>query len=242
MPADTAEPLAPATEVAAPDLANDSAEETRAPLAQVSGHAIRLNFINQSNDRNNSEIVIFSRNVAVSLDEVAVAWQVIKNCGQGWSHPFVYPMDTEVSVSDSWGNFSPRFTAQSGQAFALEQTASGDTLSPAGLSNSPSEIELRNNLPMGAMTANVYKDGKLFAARTSIAPGQKAVFQFKPTLWIGVASQVVEGQVMNAAIISQVNTEIALLGIASADIIMSGGGPGPSSRPFSFNLENVVYA
>ena len=71
-------------------------------------------------------------------------------------------------------------------------------------------------------------------------PWQKAVFEFKPTIWIGVASQVVQGQVMNSAIISNINTELSLLGIASADIVMTGGGPGANSTPFAFNLENIV--
>jgi hypothetical protein len=66
------------------------------------------------------------------------------------------------------------------------------------------------------------------------------VFEFKPTIWIGVASQIVQGQVMDSAIISNINTEISLLGIASADIVMTGGGPGANSTPFAFNLENIV--
>ena len=36
---------------------------------------IQLNFINNSNDVNNSEIVIFQKNVATDFDELAVAWQ-----------------------------------------------------------------------------------------------------------------------------------------------------------------------
>ena len=45
---------------------------------------------------------------------------------------------------------------------------------------------------------------------------------------------------MNAAVVSEVNTEIPLLGIASADLLMMGGGPGPKSIPFRFVLDNVV--
>jgi len=53
---------------------------------------IALNFINNSNDANNSEIVIFQKNVATNFDELAVAWQVIRYCGQGDNHPFTFPM------------------------------------------------------------------------------------------------------------------------------------------------------
>jgi hypothetical protein len=70
---------------------------------------IKLNFINDSNDVNNSEIVIFAKNEATDVQETAVAWQVIRNCGRGDNHPFVYPMMTQVGASDSWGNLkTPR--------------------------------------------------------------------------------------------------------------------------------------
>lgn len=203
---------------------------------------IQLNFINKSNDANNSEIVIFQKNVATNFDELAVAWQVIKYCGQGDSHPFVFPMTMQVGASDSDGNCTPQQTANNGQLFAREQTASGDRLVPAGSCTSAKEVQVLNARPEGAINASIYKDGKLLAIKTAIAPQQKAVFEFKPTIWIGVASQVVQGQVMNSATMSNINTELSLQGIASADLVMTGGGPGSASTPFSFALENVKMA
>lgn len=203
---------------------------------------VRLNFINQSNDCNNSDVVIFSQNVATGFAEVAIAWRVIRNCGQGWSHPFVFPRTMSVAVSDSWGNYSPQQAAQPGELFSAVATPSGDNLISAGVANSPREVQVLNALPMGAINAHIFRDGLLFAQKTSIAPQQKAVFEFKPTIWIGVVSQVDQGQVMDAAILSNINTEISLLGIASADIVMTGGGPGAQSTPFMFTLQNVVMA
>ena len=203
---------------------------------------IKLNFINRSNDTNNSQVVIFQKNVATDFEEVATAWRVIKNCGMGDNHPFTYPMTMQVSASDSWGNYTPQFDAQNGQQFAVEKTTSGDQLIESGSSANINEIEVLNSLERGVVNANIYKSGKLLAQKTAIAPEQKAVFEFKPTLWIGIASQVQEGQVMNSAILSNINTELSLLGVASADIVMSGGGPGENSTPFQFQLQNVVMA
>ena len=203
---------------------------------------VKLNFINHSNDANNSQIVIFQKNVAADFDDHVVAWKVIQNCGQGENHPFVYPMTTQVAASDNWGNYTPRLTAEPGQLFSMRLTASGDHLAPAGAGASTREIQLSNELAKGAINANIFKAGKLLAIKTSIAPGQKAVFEFKPTLFIGVVSEVEEGSVLNAAILSSVNTELSLLGIASADIVMTGGGPGADSTPLQFNIENMVRA
>jgi hypothetical protein len=203
---------------------------------------VKLNLIDHSNDQNNSEIVIFSKNVATSFEETAVAWIVVKNLGQGSHHPFVYPEQTDVAASDSWGNYTPQYAAAPGDAFQMIRMVSGNELQADGKSVSPEEIEIKNHLPTGSINALIYKDGKLFAHKTGIAPGQKAVFQFNPTIYIGVVSQMDQGQVMDAAILSDINTQISLLGITAADIVMTGGGAGANAEPFAFTLANVVYA
>ena len=203
---------------------------------------VQLNFINQSNDHNNSEIVIFSKNASSGVNELAVAWLVIQNCGIGDNHPFVYPATSQVGVMDSWGNYSPKLDAQPGQAFAVAMTSSGDALSASGAATYPTEIQITNNLEKGAIDAFIFKDGKLFARKTSLAPRQMAAFEFRPTIWIGAASQVMQGEVMDSAVVESVNTELSLLGIASADIVMTGGGSGPDAAPISFSLENAKMA
>ncbi len=202
---------------------------------------VALNYVNRSKDTNNSDIVVFAKNTATGFDEVAVAWLVIRNCGQGDNHPFTYPMAMTISASDSYGNYTRQLAAQNGQLFRMVSSPSGDALTHGGAASS-NQVELRNDLAKGTIDARIFKDGRLFALKSSVAPKQKAVFQFKPTIWIGVASQVEQGSVVNSAIVSSVNTEISLLGIASADIVMTGGGQGASSTPFVFALENVVMA
>lgn len=207
----------------------------------MTGNTINLKLINESNDRNNSEIVIFQKNVATSFDELAVAWRVIQNLGTGNYHPFTYTFDLQVSASDSFGNFTPHLPATPGSLFSMSKDLSGDVLGIAGKSTSPEEVQVLNALETGAINASCFRDGKLLALKTGIAPQQKAVFKFKPTLFIGVASQVQEGQVLDSAIVSNINTELSLLGVASADIVMSGGGPGAGSTPFRFTLRNVQF-
>jgi hypothetical protein len=201
-------------------------------------NTIKLNFINRSNDTNNSRVVIFQQNVAE--DSLPIAWKVIQNCGRLDNHPFKFPMNIQVSAGDSYGNYTPQISAYDSQAFDMVMDASGDILqlSTTPASN-PYEIEIRNQLKLGAISANCYRDGKLLAVKSGLAPGQKAVFEFQPRIYIGVVSQIEEGDVMNAAIISQVNTEINLFGITSADIVMTGGGSGASATPFNFTLENI---
>ena len=203
---------------------------------------IKLNFINASDDLNNSQIVIFQKSTKAQLGETVVAWQVIQNCGRGCRHPFTYAMAVTVDAGDSYGNFTPHLPAQNGMLFNMMLTQSGDQLAVAGTGTSPTEIQVLNGLPRGAISANIYRSGKLVATKSSIAPQQKAAFGFVPTIWIGAVSQVEEGTILNGAILANVTTEISLLGIASADIVMTGGGSGPDAVPFHFNVENIVLA
>lgn len=201
---------------------------------------IRLRLINQSQDNNRSKIVIFQKNVTTSFDEIAVAWRVIENLGLNWMNEFTYSLDMQICVSDSYGNLSPQFTADPGELWKVSNDLSGDQLTLAGASTSSEEVQVLNGLGQGAIAAaNIYRDGKKLATKTNVAPGQKAVFKFKPSIFIGVVSEVEEGDVIDSAIVSDNNTEISLLGISSADIVMSGGGPGKTSQPFRFTLGNV---
>lgn len=198
---------------------------------------IEITFINQSYDENNSNVVIFQKNVATSFEEIAVAWRVIENCGRNWTHKFKYPMNFTVGAQDSWGNVSNLQLAENGQKWDVVRSTSGDVLVldsyPA---SSMTEVEIKNCLVQGAVNAQIYKDGKLLATKTGVSPQQKAVFEFKPTIWVGVVSQIEEGEIMNSAILSDINTEISLLGITKANLIMTGGGVGSTAVPFKFTL------
>lgn len=201
---------------------------------------IKLNFINRSNDTNNSTVVIFQKNVGEDLGETAVAWQVIKNCGRLDNHPFSYPLQFEVSASDSYGNYSPAMLAYDGQAYQMVKDNSGDVLQiSAEAAASQDEVEVRNDLAQGAIAAHAVRDGKICATVPGLAPGQKAVFKFTPRIRIGVMSQINEGDTLSAAILSQLQTELDLTGVTSADIVMTGGGPGAKADPFRFELENI---
>jgi hypothetical protein len=203
---------------------------------------IQLNFINRSQDQNNSCVFLFQKNAAPQLDELATAWKVIRNCGYNCNHPLVYSTSLEASVNDQYGNYSPRRAMQAGELFSVSPQSAGRSFAKAGKNNNAEEFAIRNDLQRGAINVCVYSQNKLLALKTTVVPGQKAVFQFHPTLWIGAASQVIEGQALNSAILSDVNTELSLLGIASADIVMTGGGPGRNALPLQFSLENIARA
>jgi hypothetical protein len=204
---------------------------------------IRLRFVNRSNDCGNSEVVLFQRDVIPDLDTFAVAWKVIRYCGRDCFHPFVYSTDIDVALGDEHGNFSPRVAAPAGTRFAVDAHPTGrGRLVPDRAGASGGDIEVVNRMTRGAVNVNAFSAGRLIAVKEAVAPGQKAVFRFTPTLWIGVASQVQESRALHAAVLSSVNTQLPLAGIAAADVVMTGGGTGADAQPFAFALERVVRA
>jgi hypothetical protein len=202
---------------------------------------INLNLVNASADCNNSSIVLFQKNVVPSIQELAVAWLVIENLGIGWNHPFTYDYGLQVSAHDSWGNSIRPKDSDNGALWKVVHDCSGDQLQLAGAATVPTEVQILNGLTRGAISANVYRSGTLLATKTGVAPGQFAAFRFNPVLYVGVVSQVEQGKVLDSAILSSINTSLSLSGLASADIVMTGGGPGKNSAPFTFTLQNKVF-
>ena len=203
----------------------------------------KLTFVNRSLAGHTSEVVIFQKNLAMDLDAPALAWKVIRYCGRDCTHPFVYSSNYEVALGDEWGNYSPRLPASNGQSFAAVAALGGRRQLrpiPAPAPAPAGEIQVLNELPKGAVNACLYKAGHLVGIKTTVAPGQKAIFRYKPTIWIGVMSEVVEGTAIDSAVMPAAAAELSLLGVASADIVMTGGGPGPDAKPYAFTLENVV--
>lgn len=201
---------------------------------------IKLNFINKSNDINNSNIVIFQQNVAQEFGKIAVAWKVFKNCGVMENHPFEYSPNFGVTAADSYGNFCPMVPADAGNTYEFVENEFDFVLQvSARKAANPSEIEVTNLRRTGAIDVSCYRNMSPLAIRTKVAPGEKAYFEFEPRIFIGLAPEIQVGDILNSDIISTINTEINLLGITSADIVLTGGGAGQNSAPFNFVLENV---
>jgi hypothetical protein len=196
--------------------------------------------INNSNTVDALPILIFQRNVATRFDETEVAWRYT-NISSGGTYRFDFPGRLTVSFNDTFGNFTSVLSAELGDKFTLSSTISGTEIMPRGSSSSPQTIELENETNDN-FTANVFRSGKLLARKTNLRLGDAGLFSFQQNFWIGVAPGLIEGQTIDSPVISSINTQISLLGVASADIVVTGGGAGPSATPYTFNLANIVYA
>jgi hypothetical protein len=199
--------------------------------------SVFINFINKSNNPNPVNVVIFQKNVANNFEELAVAWRVITCKANDIGFKFSIPPNFQIGSIDSWGNVSNLLTTVNGQRWMVVRSTSGDIFvldsSPA---HSFATVEVKNALITGSISVQIYKDGKLLDVKNSLSPQQTAVFEFKPTIWVGVVSNdIEEGDILNSAILSTINTQISFIDIQTADLVMTGGGPG-TSPPYVFTL------
>jgi hypothetical protein len=203
---------------------------------------VKLNFINRSNSGNSAvEVILYQKNQVRYHNAAIVAWKVISQSKAGETFAFSYTHDLKVACSDSYGNYTQQLQASPGKKFGMVRTDTGEILQPAGTAFSPEEVDVQNNLNTGTISAWIYNGDATLAGVTDIVPGQKASFKFKDALWIGVSSEVIEvGEILDALTLSETHFEIPLQGILRADIVMTGGGKGPSAEPYTFTLENIV--
>lgn len=200
----------------------------------------KFNFINQTTGAPNANVVIFQKNVALGSDGSAIAWRVLKNTAGGWQTEFVVPTDCKVAASDSDGKETSHLAAKKGDKFIIKKEHDKEVIKLHGKAFDPQSIEIENGLSSEQINAKVYKEGKLLAELNHGAPGQTAVFKFEPSIWIGVFGDVPQGGIIKPARMDYFPTEISLLGIKSADIIMENPKGTTDDRQFTFNLENIV--
>jgi hypothetical protein len=212
---------------------------------------IEITFINQSYDNNNSAVVIFQKNVAVNANEVpnvkachpdehVVAWKVLANHGRDWKQTFKFPSGIYLAAQDSYGNKTTPQAVSHDQQWNIVQE--GDKFGLAQDEQPPhhlNQVEVNNQLAQGTVHAQIFRGGNLLAVKQGLAPGQKALFEFTPTIWIGLVAGISEGEFLPATILDNINTEIALTGMTQAKILLKGGGTGPDAAPYEFTIEPV---
>lgn len=207
---------------------------------------IKLTFVNQSNNTKNAQYVIFQKNIARGADHRIVAWHVIKECGKGDTREFTLPTAVSVGASREMQREPLRMMAQLAPIDAEMGALYGvsiDTNEPEpvrkiGYASSIDEIQIRNDSRELTLSGDILKNGqRLITAQ--LKPGETAGFQVGPTLWIGVSRTAVQGWEISATELSDL-TEIPLLGIRSADIVATGGGPDDAGIPVQFGLADVV--
>ncbi len=201
-----------------------------------------LTFLNRQADGSDAHVVLFQQVAPPGSNVRPLAWKVIRYCGRDCSHPFRYGAP-ELGVIDAYGNHTPRLRAAAGERYRYGGEDGARRLTPAGGSAAGDLLLVRNELPRGAIRAVLGNDGRPVAVSGAMAPQQVAGFRLAPVLWIAFAADVEEGQALPADLLAPGRaTPLHLDGLASARIVLRGGGKGTQAGPLVFTLDGQVPA
>lgn len=203
---------------------------------------VALRLVNKTKSFNGYACVMMQKNKA-SHEEKGFPWRVFRNLEPGQAYAFEYLDQIQVAFSDNDGNLSPNYDAEPGSSFSVVKETSGLTLVQNRSSLDPTGIDIINEVEQGSFNLWCLRGGKKLAVEYNVDPNIDARFEFEPfELFLGVilSDEVDDTQDIDPAFLPYFK-RIYLNGIASADIVIYGGGVGPSAEPFNFILENIIH-
>jgi hypothetical protein len=186
---------------------------------------IRLGFINETAVPMPT-VVVFQKNAADPFGDTAIAWQIVPHTSPGSESVIDFDEELSAGANDAHGGYLPPHDIAPGQALSVTAAPSGELFAAPVPATAAGIVQVRNGLPNRPIEAAIYRSGRLLARKTRLQPGDTAAFRFDREIRIGVAP-VVEGQVMNAAMLAGLDTCFALDGFEAATIVMRGGGDAP---------------
>lgn len=206
---------------------------------------VKLNFINTT--RHSDLIIVFFQKNKDDFGGNPIAWKVLKNTANGWGTPFDFSTGYHVAVQNEDGAPTPQLAAKAGDKFIVEKQGDSMKLLSAGGSPNGSTISILNDLPDQTINALVYKNEDIIAKLDGGPSGRTASFDLGTGLWVGVCEdlEIKQGETLPSGTVASINTQLSLLGVKSADIVMkevSQGGHGAYDADkvaFEFSLENI---
>ena len=129
--------------------------------------------------------------------------------------------------------------ANPGSRYRCARTATGKSFEVAGKGDSIRRIQVRNDLGRGSIDIELLCGTGVAARKTSLIPGQEAVFEMEPTIFVALAdgAAIEQGKAFCEQRLPSPPTRLGLFGIATADLIAVGG----AATALRFALEAVRH-
>ncbi len=201
---------------------------------------INILFVNQSNDRDNSNVLVFMKPTESNFAAQSTAWQIIKDIGYNCWHKFTYTLNTSViALWDGGKSGTFPIDTANGKTYALKQTKGGFSLEENGNGNTPNEFDVINKVSVpNGVSVIAFKDGNPILTKQTVAKGEKAEFVFHPKLYFGVSSEYQVGDVISSAVMSEDFKEVSLEGLKSATVTMRGN----AAKGYTFEVSEQIPA
>ncbi|MEM8963129.1 MAG: hypothetical protein AAGD38_16715 [Acidobacteriota bacterium] len=198
----------------------------------------RIVFENHSHAGEPAAVILFQID-RQSPHRLPLVWRLIQHCGYECTHPFIFSSVLELMAFDSWGNcvVHEQLTTPS-QVDLYSGRIGGTTASvePAA------RTVVTNRKKEGTVHVFLARDGRAVTPWHTLAPDESTTFALDSTLAIVPWQGLRIGEEVPPAVIDLARLPgytFNLLGIASAQLLMLGGGWGATATRFRFHLHNV---
>jgi len=184
---------------------------------------VKITYVNHSGNKDAPTVFLFTKNEIPTFDALRddVAWRAIEDVGRGSSCEFNYPIET--SVRASWNNGTCRtalLESSIGRRYCVTEDDTGIVITADGDAGNTRSIDVVNDIHV---SADLYKDGKLMMRKNVVAYGQKATFVLHPKLYVGLASEIQEGELLSSAILDSDHFhELDLEGLTEMKFALTG--------------------
>jgi hypothetical protein len=201
---------------------------------------INILYVNESNDEDNSSVLVFMKPTESNFAAKATAWQVIDNIGYNCWHKFTYTLNTSViAMWDNGKSGTFPMDTSNGKTYALKETKGGFSLDENGKTCAANEFDVINQVRTAhGISVVAFKDSKPILTKNSIAKGEKAEFVFHPKLYFGLSSEYEVGEVVSSAVMSDEFKEVNLDGLKSLTVTLKGN----AADGFTFDISEEVPA
>ncbi len=218
---------------------NDTMQTLLDNVNLLDANPLPFNIIDNSNDNFDKKVVLFIANEDAGEVDYTLPWMTfivnLDNDNENRFNPFgSNTIETTIGLSSS----AP-IMATNGYNYERK----GANLVVVGSSGSGSAFKVTNtNSDVSKfLEVTIRRNG----SRIEVVPIHPSgygyssgyySFSYIPTIFIAVTDTG------SNPTLADTNTEISLFGVAGADLVITGGGVGPSATPYSISLANIVYA
>lgn len=173
-------------------------------------------------------VVLYITNTAAGFDETVLIWKEF----------YFVPKNTQPKTFDFWGEYAASGYLGSNHLFEIPVLRgkkyrindANNAFELMGNATSGAEIQFFNNKEQPVSL--ILKKSNSILFNGSLNSNATKAFSYKPTVLIGVADSL-----SGYYNVSNINTEISLLGVATADINIHEG----LAQPYQFTLSNITY-
>lgn len=213
----------------------------QSPSDNILPQVTLLRIINQSKDQESGNFVMMQKNLLDDQASQPTFWHTYVELAPGADFPLQFDHQVELTGIDGKNYACRRLKGLKGKQVSYINDKGTKKLIVTGKAENPNRIEFINGMKEETVKAGIYRSGKRLSLIKDIRPREVVAFEFDSKILIGHIPEwkgypKIPYNLPGKVGTENIQTELDMEGIFSADIVIRGGG----DEPYTYHLENVV--